>query len=183
MIPKMIRSLLICSALVASSGAGAVALSALHDATGDRHVRTLAPAPVATVEPRFVIPSFAPAAKAPEVIEVALRDAPVLPVTSDADRAPAALAEPVVASVPSAADVFVPLATKPVATPEPRKSAAKPKARASSKSVQTARAVRKETVRTFKQRSTRPVIVAQAPAFTAQQPSSLQPDWVIGVYR
>ena len=175
MISTMIRSLLICSALVASSGAGAVALSALHDATGDRHVRTLAPAPVATVEPRFVIPTFAPAPTTPEVVEVALRDAPALPGVEAADVAPAPLATPVAAAVPGITDVaFAAPQAKPVA---------KPTARASTKSVQTARAVRDETVRTFKQRSTRPIIVAQAPAFSAQQPAALQPDWVIGVYR
>ncbi|WP_299684100.1 hypothetical protein [uncultured Tateyamaria sp.] len=173
----MIRSLLICSALVASSGAGAVALSALHDATGDRHVRTLAPAPVATIEPRFVIPSFAPAPKAPEVIEVALRDAPTLPAIVDTDIVPVA------AVTPALTEALAPPVAKPIATPKPRKAAVKPKARASAKTVQTARAVRNETVRTFKQRSTRPVIVAQAPAFTSEQRAALQPDWVIGVYR
>lgn len=174
----MIRSLLICSALVASSGAGAVALSALHDATGDRHVRTLAPVPVATVEPRFVIPNYAPAAQAPEVVEVALRDAPVLPQVSAVDAAPEPLPAPVAAAVPTIADVEIaPTAIARVA-PKPRAAVVKPQARASAKTVQTARAVR-----TFKQRSTRPVIVAQAPAFTAQQPGGLQPDWVIGVYR
>ena len=179
----MIRSLLICSALVASSGAGAVALSALHDATGDRHVRTLAPVPVATVEPRFVIPNYAPAAQAPEVVEVALRDAPVLPQVSAVDAAPEPLPSPIAAAVPTIADVEIaPTAIARVA-PKPRAAVVKPQARASAKTVQTARAVRNETVRTFKQRSTRPVIVAQAPAFTAQQPGGLQPDWVIGVYR
>ncbi|MEO0669734.1 MAG: hypothetical protein AAFZ99_17615 [Pseudomonadota bacterium] len=175
MFDTMIRSLLICTALVASSGAGAVALSALHDAAGDRNVRTLAPVPVATVEPRFVIPTFAPAPATPEVVEVALRDAPVLPAVESADVAPVPLATPVAAPVPSFTDVVV---VAPQAKP-----VAKPQARASTKSVQTARAVRNETVRTFKQRSTRPIIVAQAPAFSAEQPAALQPDWVIGVYR
>lgn len=184
MISTMIRSLLICSALVASSGAGAVALSALHDATGDRHVRTLAPAPVATVEPRFVIPNYAPAATTPEVVQVALRDAPILPQVSAVDAAPEPLPSPVAAApVPSIKDVTIAPEAVAGITPKAHASLPRPQARASAKTVTVARAVRSETVRTFKQRSTRPVIVAQAPAFSAQQPAALNPDWVIGVYR
>lgn len=171
----MIRSLLICSALVASSGAGAVALSALHDATGDQQVRTLAPAPAPISEARFVIPTFAPAAKAPEVANVALRDAPALPQIETSDVAPAPVASTVVAAAtPDISDLIVKRQTAPVVTPEPR---------ATPKAVQAARAVRTQTVRTYEERSTRPVIVAQAPAFTAAQTATLQPDYVIGVYR
>ena len=174
----MIRSLLICTALVASSGAGAVALSALHDATGNRAVRTLAPAPVATVEPRFVIPSFAPAQKTveePEVIQVALRDAPVQPELGTRDTLHVA---------PTVTEALAPPQAEPVAKPKPRTTVAKPKPRATKKPVQAARVVRTETVRTFKQRrKARPVIVAQAPAFSANSGSALQPDYVIGVYR
>ena len=176
----MIRTLFICSALVASSAAGAVALSALHDATGDRQVRTLAPAPVATVEPRFVIPTFAPSQRVPEVVQVAVLDMPDMPSAPALDTSPVIpeaatgtassdLLEALdVPAEKSAADVHVPAKkARPAMKPAVKKAA---------------RAVRTETVRTFKQRTVRPVIVAQAPAFSAQQ-GALQPDYVIGVYR
>lgn len=159
----MIRPLLICSSLVASSAAGAVALSALHDAAGDRSVRTLAPEPVATVEPRFVIPTYAPSRKAPEEVQVALRDAPVLPAAVAEDAVPAVapvetavVQQPEVAPVPRT--VVAPTTRANVAVPQPRAKARAP-------------------------RSAQPVIVAQAPSFLAQDGSAIQPDWVIGVYR
>lgn len=165
---------MVCSALVASSAAGAVALSVLHDITGDRQVRTLSTDPVLQVEPRFVIPSYVPETTKSAVVEVALREAPELVETSGADTAPVAPAPVVVTDIPSVTAYVVP-------RDEVLQQGAKPSA--SPKAVEAARTVRKETVRSLQKRQIAPVIVAQSPAFIAHQPGTLQPGYSIGVYR
>lgn len=166
----MIRSLFICSALVASSAAGAVALSALHDATGDRSVRTLASVPTETIEARFVIPSYAPSQRAPEVIPAAVRNVPVQPSESLRDPVPAEVLthETLSDDTPEPQPLITPRA-RPVIAARPAVVHTAP--------------VRPQSSARAKQRVAKPVIVAQVPAFTAQQQTALQPDWVIGVYR
>ena len=166
----MIRSLLICSSLVLASGAGAVALSALHDSTmTDRSARTLAPAPVAKVEPRFVIPTFAPATVQPEatVIQASLRAAPELTTNVLQDTSPA---------TPSLTDAIVPQSLKQkavasrVATPKPARHVATP-------------TTLKPRYKAAAPRPTAaPIIVAQAPAFRASA-TAQEPDYLIGVFR
>lgn len=176
----MIRSLIICSALVASSAAGAVALSVLHDTTGDYSVRTLAPAPQEVIEPRFVIPTFAPAPKpaAPVVIEAALHDAPVMPAIGNTmtDETPVALSAPTLTVRPVAPSIARSAPT-PRATPVVKPRKVTPKA------VANARAVRTQTVRTLQKRYNAPVIVSQTPAFSATARTTVAPEYLIGVYR
>ncbi|WP_415919111.1 hypothetical protein [Tateyamaria sp. SN6-1] len=117
-----------------------------------------------------MIPAFVPAQQnTPAVIEVALRDAPVLPDAVATDALPAPVAEPVVAApaTPQVKQAIAPRTATPTVKPKQRVQVAKPASRAKARAP----------------RHAQPVIVAQAPAFTAPQPSSLQPDWVIGVYR
>lgn len=177
----MIRSLIICSALVASSAAGAVALSVLHDTTGDYTVRTLAPAPQETIEARFVIPTFAPAPKpaAPVVMEAALRDAPVMPTIGGTvtDETPVSLSSPVLEIVPAVVPSIAKSAPAPRVRPVSKTTKITPSAMA------TARAVRTQTVRTIQKRHSAPVIVTQTHAFSATARPSLAPEYLIGVYR
>lgn len=167
----MIRSILICSALVASSAAGAVALSVIHDASPiDRSVRTLAPAPVASVETGFVVPAFAPASRPePQQARVAPAASVEMPVADLAPRPaqqPAAAAKsPVV--VKAAPVVRPPVAAKPVVTNQ----------------VRSARIIKPRRKAAAKRPTNLPVIVAQAPAFQAAAEGVAEPQYLIGVFR
>ena len=159
----MIRSILICSALVASSAAGAVALSVMHDASPlDRSVRTLAPAPEATVEAAFVIPSFAPAPRPePQQARVAPFASPELPATDAVPR--------VLPQVTSAEQQVV---RPPITTKQVVKTPA-----------QTVRILKPRRKAAARRSSNLPVIVAQAPSFRASAQGAVEPQYLIGVFR
>ena len=181
---NMIRSLLICSALVVSSSAGAVALSMIHDsATADFSGRSHTLAEEPTVDARFVIPSYAPArAPEPVVIQASLETAPTRIDVPSAVPTQVAF-KPVTVGEPglSIQDALVPSHVVPAPKAAVTHTPAAEVAAAPVRSTPKARDLTTRHKSAAKRRA--PVIVAQAPAFRTTQISASGPDYLIGVFR
>lgn len=178
----MIRTVIICTALVGFSAVGAVALSALHDLSSADIARTAPTAPVAptAVAPaaKFVIPSYAVVIAPTAPVQLAALEAP------SAEAAPLELTPIMTYADP---DTPVPNVSGDLVAPAPKAPVQVAKRAPAAKPVK--RTVRPmtahiDTFRPSNRAKARPVIVAQAPAFTAGTAYEAGgPDYLIGVYR
>lgn len=165
----MIRSFLFCSALVASSGAGAVALSVMHDTAFNVEVGAFA-------EPEnsdaFVIPAFAPVRSISDERPAVFNSASTPVLTQPSQRAQERIFLTPVSTGPNEAvsSIQEPTGDVQVIRAQPLPTAVKPQARVvSEKKHMMAPKIVPQVTRSFSE----PVVRTTAVA----------PKYIIGVYR